>query len=208
MSFKETPRFPERIAFGAQGGPAFNTTVVTLTSGVETRNENWLQARQEYDVSQGVKTQAQFEQIRAFFRNMGGRRDGFRFKDWTDFQASFSTGKARGLTSTTFQLVKAYDDGVNVDLRDIRKPIAAGLVLRDGVTVLTTPTNYTLDATTGVVTTAVPHTASNLNWSGEFDVPVRFDVDKLQATVVSKNPSDGFLIAWEAIPLVETREDV
>jgi uncharacterized protein (TIGR02217 family) len=207
MAFRETPRFPERIAFGMQGGPAFSTNVITLSSGVESRNENWLQSRQEYDVSQGVKTMADFRLIRAFFRNMGGRRDGFRFKDWTDYTADFTEGGVRQLTSTTFQLVKEYSDGVNVDLRDIRKPIAAGFILRDVTTVLATPANYTLDATTGIIT-ASGRTAANLNWSGQFDVPVRFDVDKLSATVVNRNEHDGYLISWEAIPLIETREDV
>ncbi len=195
MAFKEAPRFPDRIAFGAVGGPAFNTSIVTVSSGVESRNQNWAESRQEYDVSSGVKTQADFKAIDAFFR----------FKDWLDFRVAIDEGIVDGLTTTTFQLQKQYESGSDESPRVIKKPIAAGFVLKDSGTTLTLVTHYTLDATTGIVTTTAPRTAADLTWSGEFDVPVRFDVDKLQGQILSKNPSDGFLVSWDSIPLVELK---
>lgn len=206
MAFKESPVFPERIAYGAQGGPAFSTDVVTVSAGNERRNQNWSESRQEYDVSQGVKTHADFRLIDAFFRAVGGRRDGFRFKDWTDYQASISEGVVDGITTTTFQLVKKYVSGGDTVRREIRKPRATQFILKDGATTLTLTTHYTLDTTTGIVTTTSPRTAANLTWSGLFDVPVRFDVDKLVGQVVNRNQAEGYLIAWEAIPLVEVLE--
>jgi len=202
MAFKESPRFPESISFGAQGGPAFLTDVVTLTSGSEQRNEEWLSSRQEYDVSTGVKTEAQFKIFDAFFRVVGGRRDGFRFKDWADYKVATGEGVAELVSGNTFQLQKKYTSGADITLRDIRKPVGA-IVLKDGATTLNAPGDYTLDATTGQVTTTAPHSASNLNWTGQFDVPVRFDVDKLQAAIQNKNQIEGFLIVWDAIPLIE-----
>ena len=206
MAFKESPRFPDRIAFGAQGGPAFLTDVVTLTSGVEQRNENWLESRQEYEVSQCVQGEADFKEVGAFFRSVGGRRDGFRFKDWTDYTVSFSEGVVEAITGTTFQLQKQYVSGPDVTQRTIRKPVPGTVILRDGVTVLNSPGDYTLDETTGVVT-AAGKDAADLNWSGEFDVPVRFDVDKLVGTVVNKNSDLGLLTSWDSIPLVEVRDE-
>jgi len=204
MAFKESPRFPERIAFGATGGPAFSTSIVTVTSGEESRNQNWADSRQEYDVSTGVKTEADFRVIGAFFRAVKGRKDGFRFKDFADFQATMTEGVVEGLTSTTFQLQKKYVSGSDVTLRDIKKPIS-GIVLKNSGSTLATPADYTLNTATGVVTTAIPRTAANLTWSGEFDVPVRFDVDKLVGQIVSKNQHDGLLISWDSIPLIEIR---
>ena len=43
MSFIETPRFPDDIAYGAQGGPMYSTDVVATASGYEKRNQNWAQ---------------------------------------------------------------------------------------------------------------------------------------------------------------------
>lgn len=207
MAFKESPTFPERIAFGAAGGPAFNTDVVTVSSGTERRNENWLESRQEYDVSQGVKTEGEFKAITAFFRAVKGRKIGFRFKDWTDHEAALTEGSVDGLSSTSFQLVKKYVSGSDTTRREIRKPRAAGFVLKDAGVTMVSPGDYSLETTTGVVTTTVPRTAVNLAWSGEFDVPVRFDVDKLSASVVNRNQTTGLLLSWDAIPLVEVRED-
>lgn len=207
MAFIESPRFPERIAYGAQGGPSFSTTVVAAASGRESTNQNWAYPRHEWDVSQGVNSQADFEALRAFFLAVGkGRKNGWRFKDWADFTAAHSgaeAGVVSGLTSTTFQLVKRYTSGSQTQDRLITKPIAAGFELKDSGTTLTLTTDYTLNTVTGVVTTTAPRTAANLTWAGEFDVPMRFDTDRLQARIVSRNPAAGLIHEWDAINIVE-----
>lgn len=207
MPFIESPRFPERIAYGAMGGPGFNTTVVTSASGREARNQNWQYPRHAWDVSQGLNSQADFDTLRAFFLAVGkGKRNGWRFKDWADFQAAHSgagAGVVSGITSTTFQLVKRYTSGAQTQDRIITKPIAAGFELKDGGVTLTLTTDYTLNTTTGVVTTTAPRTAANLTWAGEFDVPMRFDVDELRARIVSRNAATGLIYEWGEIPIVE-----
>lgn len=207
MAFIESPRFPERIAYGAQGGPAFSTTVVASASGREATNQNWQYPRHEWDVSQGVNTQADFETLRAFFMAVGkGRKNGWRFKDWGDYTAAHSgaeAGVVSGLTSTTFQLVKRYTSGSQTQDRLITKPVASGFELKDSGSTLTLTTDYTLDVATGIVTTAIGRTAANLTWAGEFDVPMRFDTDRLQARIVSRNPSSGLIHEWDAINIVE-----
>lgn len=210
MAFIETPRFPERIAYGAMGGPEFDTTVVRAASGREARNQNWAYPRHAWDVSQGLNSQADFETLRAFFLAVGkGKKNGFRFKDWADFSAAHSgagAGVVSGITSTTFQLVKRYTSGAQTLDRIIRKPVAAGFELKDSGTTLTLTTDYTLNATTGVVTTTAPRTAGNLTWAGDFDVPMRFDTDALRARIVSRNPATGLLHEWGEIPIVELVE--
>ena len=44
MTFHET-RFPDDIAYGVSGGPAYSTSVVSTAFGYEQRNMNWLAAR-------------------------------------------------------------------------------------------------------------------------------------------------------------------
>jgi uncharacterized protein (TIGR02217 family) len=122
-SFHEV-RFPDNIAYGATGGPEFATTVVATGSGHEKRNVNWSQARGRWDVASGLKKQAQIDELIAFFRARRGKAYGFRFKDWTDYQA---TGQLLGTGDdalTQFQLVKHYPSGSVIEVRTITKPVA------------------------------------------------------------------------------------
>lgn len=208
MAFYESPRFPENIAVGAVGGPVFSTSVVVTTSGDEWRDALWQYPLHRWDVSQGVKKQADFQEVRAFFLTMQGRRHGWRFKHWADYQAAHSgieSGVVAEITSTTFQLQKRYTAGSQSMLRKILKPIAAGFELKDSGVTLTLTTNYTINTVTGVITTTSPRTAANLTWSGSFDVPCRFDTDSLEARHVGRNPTGGLLHEWSSIPIVELR---
>lgn len=208
MAFYESPRFPENIAVGAVGGPGFNTSVVVTTSGDEWRDGLWQYPLHRWDVSQGIKKQADFEIVRAFFLSMGGRLHGWRFKDFADFKAAHTgteLGAVIGLTATTFQMAKVYVSGSQNQTRVIRKPVAAGFELRNSGTPLVLTTDYTINTVTGVITTAISRTASNLSWSGTFDVPVRFDTDRLEARNVGRNPTGGMLHEWSGIPIVELR---
>ena len=208
MAFIETPRFPENIAIGAVGGPVFSTAVVVTSSGDEWRDAQWQYPLHRWDVSQGIKKHADFVTLRAFFMAMQAKRNGWRFKDFSDFRASHGgaeSGRVVGLTATTFALVKRYTAGSLQQERRIHKPRAAGFELRDGVTLLVSPADYTLNTVTGVVTTAIARTAADLTWQGEFDVPCRFDTDQLDARHVGRHPSDGRLYEWSSIPIVELR---
>jgi len=106
MSFHEV-QFPPDIAYGATGGPAYATAVVEAGGGFEKRNVNWAAARGKWNVASGLKNRSQVSTLIAFFRARKGKAYGFRFKDWTDYQATAQTiGVGDGLV-TAFQLVKA-----------------------------------------------------------------------------------------------------
>jgi len=49
-----------------------------------------------------------------------------------------------------------------------------------------------------------PRVTDTLAWSGEFDVPARFDTDRMVAVNDSRTTA-GLRIRWEAIPIVEIR---
>lgn len=208
MAFYESPRFSENIAAGALGGPEFLTTVVKVQGGSEQRNGSWTYPLHKWDVSHGLRHQADFQTVRAFFLTMKGRLHGFRFKDWADYTATHTgneKGIVSGLTSTTFQLVKRYTSGSQTADRKIVKPIASGFELKDSGSTLTLTTDYTIDTTTGIVTTATSRTAANLTWAGEFDVPMRFDTDSIRGRIEAKTATRGLLHVWESIPIVELR---
>lgn len=198
MGFVET-QFPTDISYGSSGGPEYTTDIVTSQSGYEQRNVNWEQARTKFNVAHGVKTKVQLDALITFFRARKGRAHGFRFKDWTDYQATNQAiGTGNGV-ATQFQLVKKYTNGSVTETRIITKPVAGTIqVYKNGVLQVS---GVTIDTTTGVVTfSTAPAAAVAITANFEFDVPVRFDTDRLSARLESYG-----VHSWQDIPLVEVR---
>jgi len=168
--------------------------------GYEQRKVNWSQARAVYNVAHGVKTQTQLDTLIAFFRARKGRGDGFRFKDWADYQVTGqSIGTGNG-TNRVFQLVKSYSSGSTSETRTISKPVAGTVNMYLNGT-LQSGSAYTLDTTTGLVTfTTAPGSGVAVSADFQFDVPVRFDTDRLAATLDAYGSN-----SWHDIPLVEIR---
>ena len=51
-----------------------------------------------------------------------------------------------------------------------------------------------------------PQPSDVLSWSGQFDVPVRFDVDEMKKQIMDRNGAAGdLLIDWASIPIIEIR---
>jgi len=92
MAFLESPRFPEAIAFHAQGGPGYSTTVVSVQSGAEQRNSLWDEGLMRWDVGHVPMTLTKYGPLIAFFRGVKGKAIGFRFQDFTDFTDSMPPG--------------------------------------------------------------------------------------------------------------------
>ena len=195
-------RMPERLSFGARGGPMFSTEVNKTTGGQRYANGNWLYPLHLFDVSQGVKTQTDFEEIRAFFWVVNGRRDAFRFKDWSDYRAVSQPLVLIG--GSDYQLLRRYSHGSRTFDRPIYKPVATPTVYRTRVGV-TTAISPTIDLTTGEVTVSGHLGGDTYTWTGEFDVPVAFVNDQLESIIVNRNPQEGFLIEWPSIQLEEIR---
>jgi uncharacterized protein (TIGR02217 family) len=198
MSFVEA-QFPADISYGSSGGPEYSTDIVMTYGGHEQRNINWSQARARFNVAHGVKTKAQLDTLIAFFRARKGRAVGFRFKDWTDYKATAQVlGTGDGVL-TQFQLVKKYVSGATEELRPITKPISGSVkIYLNGV--LKT-SGLTINYTTGlVIFTVAPAASVVVTADYEFDVPVRFDTDRLSATL------DAYGVhSWLDIPLIEVR---
>lgn len=198
MSFVEV-QFPTEIAYGSAGGPAYATEVVQSASGREQRNVLWASARLRYNVAHGVKTEAQMAELIAFFRARKGRAYGFRFKDWSDYVATNQLLAVADGTQTTFNLIKLYSNGGVIETRRIHKPVSGSVVVRvDGVV---QTSGVSIDTTTGVITfTTAPTSGQEVRADFEFDVPVRFDTDHLNAEL-----SDFGVHSWRDIPLIEIR---
>ena len=197
MSFFESPRFPDKIAYSAVGGPGFSTDVVVVASGYEARNQNWTSVRHSYDLAIPARAQSERNEIDAFFRMATGRAHGFRFKDYSDYTATAQLCET--LTSTTFQLRKAYVSGATTRYRTITKPVSGTVQVYDGGS----PVSPTIDTTTGVITFGAPPGGA-VTADFEFDVPVRFESDSLRWQVINKSAGVLYYQA-ESLNIVEVR---
>lgn len=195
--FNET-RLLDRVAYGSQFGQEFNTRVVSLRSGHERRNANWTLPLGRYSVIYQALEPADHLLVKGAHMACMGSLIAFRFKDWSDFTATNQViGTGTG-SSQELQLAKAYDFGPLSLSRTITKPVSGTVV----VSVAGVPTACVIDYTTGVVTITATASAE-ITWTGEFDVPVRFESDRLDCDPIAKRSNDFFLTA--DVGLVEVR---
>lgn len=194
MSFHEI-RFPVNLSFGSLGGPERRTDVVTLANGFEERNTPWAHSRRRYDAGLGLRSLDDVAALIAFFEARRGQLHAFRWKDWSDYRSCLpsqqvtpfdqTVARGDGVTSV-FQLSKTYRSGVQTYQRPIVKPVAGTVRVALAGDPKVEPLEFTADATTGLITFATPPDIGVLITAGfEFDVPVRFDTDRLQTSVGS-----------------------
>jgi uncharacterized protein (TIGR02217 family) len=206
MAFIESPRFPDGLAFGAQGGPGFLTMIVELESGHEQRNQVWSLERGEWTIAMENRVLSERQALQAHFRAVGkGRLNGFRFKDFLDFEASHTEGVLELVSAGVYQLQKRYTSGANTYDRDIKKPVSGTVEVKNGSgAVLVAGGDYTIDTTTGRITMQGSPTLTPATWSGQFDVPVRYNTDRMQVRAMDRDNS-GLLTDWVSVELVEIR---
>ena len=211
MSFHEV-RFPTAISRNAQGGPERRTDIVVLGSGFEERNSRWADSRRSYNAGYGVKSTDDLHAIIAFFEERRGRLYGFRWRDHADWKSCPPQGAPTAFDQTigtgtgaqsTFQLVKSYGGAFASYTRTISKPVAGTLKIAVAGTLKAEGADFTLDPATGLVTFqagAIPAGGAAVTAGFEFDVPVRFDTDKLEINL------SGFASgAIPNIPILEVR---
>ena len=209
MNFHEV-RFPASLSFGSVGGPERRTDIVTLANGFEERNTPWAHSRRRYDAGLGMRSLDDIQTLIAFFEARQGQMHGFRWKDWSDYKSCTAMAEvdkgdqviARGDGSTTeFQLVKTYASGGVSYVRPIVKlvlgTIKVGLdqdAAKEGV-------DFEVNLNRGTIQFLVPPAEEVEITAGfEFDVPVRFDTDKIQVSVASFQAGDV-----PNVPVVEVR---
>ncbi|MEP0519656.1 MAG: DUF2460 domain-containing protein [Hyphomicrobiales bacterium] len=211
ISFHET-RFPIAISFGSTGGPERMTEIVTLGSGHEERNSRWADSRRRYDAGYGVRSLDDLHAVVDFFEERRAKLYGFRWRDFTDWKSCPPSavpsagdqfiGTGDGAT-TDFQLIKTYGNADAPYERRIHKPVAGTLLLTVGGALQVLGTHYAFDETTGLVSfllSSVPQPGAIIRAGFEFDVPVRFDTDRLDINLTAFSAGD-----IPSIPLLEIR---
>jgi uncharacterized protein (TIGR02217 family) len=194
MAFHEV-RFPADLSFGSVGGPERRTDIVTLTSGFEERNTAWAHSRRRYDAGLGLRSMDDVAALIAFFEARSGQLFGFRWKDWADYKSCIPSATpelddqviARGDGVTkSFQLIKTYRSGEATYARPITKPVAGTVRASVQDTEMFEGVHFEIDTQTGIITfTEAPMLDVAITAGYEFDVPVRFDTDRINVSVSS-----------------------
>lgn len=196
MSFIESPRLDKCYAFGSTGGPGFNNEIVEVASGYEQVNRLWSQARRRYNVSYNAKRPEVFETLIKQYLEVGGTEGRFRMRDPNDYFARQGEGIVQLVTTNVYQMYKTYAWGSNPHNRKIQKPYGTITVIGG--------TSPVVNTVTGRITTSG---GTVTGWYGDFDVPVRFVTEMMQATVINKSVARGLITSWESVELIEVRLD-
>lgn len=209
MAFHEV-RFPTNLSFGSVGGPERRTEIVTLANGFEERNTPWAHSRRHYDAGVGLRSLDDVEALIAFFEARRGQLHGFRWKDWSDYKSCLPSGTVGPQdqvigtgdgVKTAFQLSKTYQSGPQSYRRVITKPVGGTVRVAVAGDPKIESLEFSVDLATGTVTFTVPPDLGVTVTAGfEFDVPVRFDIDRIALSFASFQAGDV-----PTVPVVEVR---
>lgn len=182
-------RLLDKVAYGFQIGPQFNTRNIGLQNGHERRNRNWDTFKWRGTAPYSRIRQSDQGLVLGAILRAGGMADSFRFKNWLDWKAEGqSLGTAPASGSAPIQLVRDYDlFGGSAYRRTITKPVDGTVVVYvDG-----TPKAGTIDASTGLFTPSSAWSGGALTGDFEFDIPMRFNSDWLPFTKSEWDAHDG-----------------
>jgi uncharacterized protein (TIGR02217 family) len=198
MAFIEQ-RLLDCIAFGSGAGPTWKTRRIGLRSGIIMRNAQQSMPLYRFNLLYRNLKPYQHEAVIDVFNACMAGVHSFRVKDWQDYEAEDEALPVLGTAAPqSVQLVKVYSFGGQSVTRNIRKPVSGTVTMTHNGAALTASVDYTTGIAT--FTTTAGHV---LRWSGEFDVPVMFDVDELPFS--GDNRSDDGLFLTGDVPLLEDR---
>ncbi len=163
--------------YGAIGGMRFKTTIIKKGNKEEQRNLDWWLPLGRWQLGERTLLESDFEKInevielRDFHAARKGSKQGFRFKDWSDYKAiNNPVGTADG-QQTQWQLKKIYFAGTFSTFRPITKPVEGTVKIY--LNNIESVGGWTVDYSNGVLTCDVPPPPGTvINASFEFYVPV------------------------------------
>ena len=209
MSAFHDVRLPLSLSRGAKLSIEHASEIVTLASGREVRNARWSQSRRTWNIAGAISSKERLNALIAFFEARRGMLNGFRWKDWADFKSCAPSetptpvdqplGVGDG-AATSFALKKVYLSGPSSYERPISKPAPGSVfVAIDGVG-LTEGADYAIDAAGMVTLAAAPAAGAAITAGFEFDVPVRFDTERIEVNLAAFEAGE-----IPSIPIIEIR---
>lgn len=204
LSFVEERISDGEILKNSTGGPVFSTRVTKNGNAHEQRNINWDSAMWKGQLGERMLLSKQMDTLLAFFHARRGKACGFRYKDFADYTVRAGQGTLEGIGGDGYQLFKTYPTSAGVPTkRKILKPVPRTVVVFEAG--VEAPVQVSVDYATGIVRLQ-QSALGKLSWTGEFDVPVRFDVDELQPQFVQHDVSTRqSLFQVFSLPIVELK---
>jgi len=208
--------FPVGLARGAVGGPKVKVEIVTVGTGAEKRNSPWANGRREYRVPVPPNDLAARETLNEFFLARHGQLYSFSFRDLADYSSAAANGTPTMLDQTLvhdgvsgspstgeFQLIKTYEpSGPLPRVRNITKPRSGTVLVAVNGALQTDPGDYTIDLLTGILTfVTMPGPSDAVTAGYLFDVPLRFNEDILEVTMVEAD-----IVEYTSVSLIEVDE--
>jgi uncharacterized protein (TIGR02217 family) len=196
--------FPPKISANMTGGPKFITSKAYMIGGQRITNREAQLPLHEYRLSHPVRAGRDFDELRSFFYVVGGDADGFRFKDWSDYQCSAAQSSMSLVVAGQYQMNKRYVYGSRTFTRKIQKPVTGAQIFRTrtGTTTNITSTDASVNTATGIVTIANHASGDVYTWSGEFHIPAAL---KDPAAVFRIIGGSNILTEWPDLEVEEIR---
>ena len=206
QAFDEVP-YPLALGKDVTVSPEFSTTVAVTASGHERRNSLWADARLHYDVGPGIRSESVLGTLIAFFRARRGAARGFLLTDPFDNTSNGMIDRPTGVdqllgigdgATASFRLVKRYGEGEEAQERPITRP-------RDGTITVGVDGAQRFDwqllSGGWIAFETAPDAGAEVRAGFRFDVPVRFEQDRLDVGAVDFAAGEA-----PSVPLVEIRE--
>jgi uncharacterized protein (TIGR02217 family) len=213
---------PDQVrGFPFVSSPRFNTTITTIASGAEQRNQNWVHPLHRFSAPEGVKCHEAIEDLRDHWMIMRGPAFSFPFRDPMDFASRhlvkanlepslFITDQVIGIgddVTRTFQLKKTYTRDAYSYERPIYLPVVETVILGINAVAIAdvAPISggpYTADVVRDggeVIFDHAPRAGDVITAGFLFDVEIRFEGDDALDAVVQSFQTSGFadLSFWE-----------
>lgn len=139
-------------------------------------------AIRQYNAATAIQSISDFDAVIEHFNGRRAQLFSFPLKDYTLFTRTLEPLGTGGGISSTNQLTLNEGDATNAYNREIYLPKTGTVQIRAGVTLKTEGVDYTLNYTGvngGLVTWLTSVSGQTLTWSGEFYIPVRYDIEAL-----------------------------
>jgi uncharacterized protein (TIGR02217 family) len=182
MSFLEG-RLDTKITAGATGGPTQPQRAKVYTGRRLKQNFSALMPIHRYEVSHGVRSRAQYQTVLdLFYVVMFTPYDGFRFKDWGDYQLTQTNSQLTLVSGSNYQINRVHTFGAVSFLRPIYKPVDGTIVVKRNRGGTISTATATVAPTTGIAAITGHQSGDTYTCEGEFDVPVTFTSDEWTAS--------------------------
>jgi uncharacterized protein (TIGR02217 family) len=186
MAFKNL-EFPRDLSPGLEWGAGYEVETVEENNGAaaEIRNQISSYPRHSANAAKVCKNEAMMRKFMSFFHVMAAQTFSFKVRNWQDYKVIRAEGRFRDLGDGTWQFVKRWTEGAYTsDDYDVTLPEQGTLAVYTGAgALMVESSDYTINYSTGVLTTLESPDTAPVQWSGQYFIRARFDMKRLGVVI-------------------------